>query len=136
MDDIRWIEIGIFKAGYEMIGGGKYVSSETVETRNMPEQLEAKRIRAADVQQLMRKVRSHENAEFTGEYPQQLTASIRIERAGAEPAVLETRSYKGFFRSPMNWGDIEARRRRLARSGVTDEQPRESRNASETSRMG
>lgn len=33
IDEIRRIDTEIFKAGYELIGGGTYVSPETVEAR-------------------------------------------------------------------------------------------------------
>ena len=127
-DQVRRIDVDIFKAGHEMIGGGRYVDPQTVETKEdadhslpylaaaalldgdlQPEQFEPDRIRASDIRELMPRIRSHAGLRCTREYPLWLPVRIRVSRFGAPPLRLEKRDYEGFYRRPIPWPRLLAK---------------------------
>jgi 2-methylcitrate dehydratase len=134
-DQVRSVEIEIFKPGYEMIGGGKYVNPRTVSTKEdadhslpylaavmlldgdvQPEQFEPARVTAPDVQDLMTRIHSSLNRRFTHEYPLWLRVAIKVDRFDAPPLAIEKCDYVGFFRRPMPWPALIAKFKRLGRN--------------------
>ncbi|HLH20206.1 MAG TPA: MmgE/PrpD family protein [Bryobacteraceae bacterium] len=132
-DQVRRMDVDIFKAGHEMIGGGGYVDPQTVETKEdadhslpylaaaalldgdvQPEQFEPGRIQARDIRELMPRIRSHVSLRCTREYPLWLPVRIRVSRFGAPPLRLEKRDYEGFYRRPIPWRRLLAKFHRVA----------------------
>ena len=67
------------------------------------------RITAADVQNLMQKIRVRENAEFTASYPQRTATRISIEQAGRGPCTYQVDHPRGHPSNPMSAAEISAK---------------------------
>jgi 2-methylcitrate dehydratase len=132
-EDITRVQVDIFKAGYDMIGGGKYVDPKAVSTKEDadhslqylaavalldgevgPQQLTPERIAKSDVQTLLRKVVSWLSLAYTREYPNSLNCSVRIETTDGRILHREQENYPGFFRDPMPVPMLVAKFNRLA----------------------
>jgi 2-methylcitrate dehydratase len=132
-EDITRVQVDIFKAGYDMIGGGKYLDPKTVSTKEdadhslqylaavalldgevWPEQFTPERIAREDVQTLLRKVVSWLSFAYTREYPNSLSCSVRIETTDGRILHREQENYPGFFRQPMPVPMLIAKYNRLA----------------------
>jgi 2-methylcitrate dehydratase len=138
-EEVSRIQVDIFKAGYDMIGGGKYLDPKSVASKEDadhslhyllavalidgdvgPEQFEASRIASEDVQRLLGKVVSWLNLGYTLDYPQSLKCRIRIEMMDGRILEIERESFEGFFRQPMPVGAVIEKFRRLAKISATD----------------
>ena len=138
-EDVSRIQVDIFKAGYDMIGGGKYLDPKSVASKEDadhslhyllavalidggvgPEQFEESRIGSEDVQGLLRKVVSWLNLGYTRDYPQNLKCRIRIEMTDGRILEMEKESFEGFFRQPMPVGAVIEKFRRLAKIPATE----------------
>ncbi|HVW07619.1 MAG TPA: MmgE/PrpD family protein, partial [Bryobacteraceae bacterium] len=138
--DVQRIDVEIFKAAYEMIGGGKYVNPRTVRTKEdadhslpylvavalidgqvQPEQFEESRIQREDVQELMRRVESRERHRFTAEYPMRLHERVTAHGCEGKPIQVEKREYEGFFARPMAWEAVMEKFRGLCGTALPEE---------------
>lgn len=139
-DEVQGIHVDIFKAGYDLIGGGKYLDPRTVATKEdadhslsyllavalidgevMPEQFTQSRIESDDVQSLLRKVVSWLSLEYTRVYPQSLKSKVRVGLKDGRILELEKDGYEGFFRCPMAVEALLKKFKRLARAGASDQ---------------
>lgn len=91
------------------------------------EQFELSRIRRADVQRLMTKVKARNNNRFTSDYPECLHLCVNARVKSGIPISVERTTYRGFFRTPMQWPELIDKFRRLGRdvasstlSGITE----------------
>lgn len=119
--DIKRVQVDIFKAGYDMIGGGKYVDPKSVTSKEdadhslpylvavalidgevSPQQFTQQRVESEDVQQLLSKVVAWLNLSYTRDYPNSLRTNVRIETHDGRILQREKESYPGFFRQPMS----------------------------------
>ncbi|MBV9266475.1 MAG: MmgE/PrpD family protein [Acidobacteriaceae bacterium] len=137
-EEVARVQVDIFKAGYDMIGGGKYLNPKTVSTKEdadhslhylvavalldgevWPEQFSAERIAREDVQNLLQKVVSWLNLGYTREYPNSLKCSVRIEMTDGRIFHREQETFPGFFRQPLSLQALVAKFNRLANSAVS-----------------
>ncbi len=135
---IQRVQVDMFKAGYDMIGGGKYVDPKAVSTKEDadhslpylvavalldgevgPAQFTEDRIQRDDAQQLLGKVVTWLNLAYTREYPNSLKCNVRIETADGRILQREKDSYSGFFRQPMTIQALLTKFNSLARLGAT-----------------
>lgn len=138
--DISRVQVDLFKAGYDMIGGGKYVDAKAVSTREDadhslpyllavalldgevgPAQFRQERIVSPDVQQLLGKVVTWLNLAYTREYPDSLKCNVRIETVDGRILQREKEVYSGFFRQPMTVQALLAKYNSVARLGTSAE---------------
>jgi 2-methylcitrate dehydratase len=134
------VEIDTFRAAYDLTGGGEWGERETVETKEQadhslpwlaavalidgqvgPEQFTPERIRSADVQQLMQKVRVRPANDLTRTYPSQMDCKVRILLSNNKKFEIEKKDYEGFFRRPMRWERVVEKFERLAAPYTTPE---------------
>ncbi len=121
--DVESVELDIFEVGYNAIGGGEDGDRTAgVDTREqadhslpymvavalldgcvMPEQYRDERIRAADVQKLLRSVTVRPNANFSRAFPDQMPCRVRIMLRGGRVLEHEAREYPGFPTQPATW---------------------------------
>lgn len=138
-NEVRGIQVDIFKAGYDMIGGGKYLDPKTVDSKEdadhslhyllavamidgevWPEQFTAGRIHSPDVQSLLQKTGSWLSLAYTREYPQSLKCKIRVGLKDGRIFEQEKDGYEGFFRYPMSIDRLLEKFRKLARISLPD----------------
>lgn len=136
---VHGIQVDIFKAGYDMIGGGKYVNAASVTTKEDadhslpylmavalidgevgPAQFEASRIQQQDVQTLLKSVMTWLSLAYTREYPQTLKCKVRVGMKDGSIFELEKADYLGFFRRPMPVEQVIDKFKRLSRPAATD----------------
>jgi 2-methylcitrate dehydratase len=117
---VNRIQVDLFKAGCDMIGGGKYVDAQTVATKEdadhslpylisvalidgevTPDQFTPERIASQDVQELLPRVVNWLSLAYTREYPNSLKCNVRVETIDGRVLQREKDSYPGFFRQPM-----------------------------------
>lgn len=122
---ITRIDIDIFKVAYEMIGGGSHVHPRSVCTKEDadhslhylaavalldgrvgPAQFQEGRIRARDVQDLLRKVHASTSFLATHAYPREMRCKIAIHLADGRHLEHAAKDYVGFYRRPMNGNDV------------------------------
>lgn len=137
-DSISRVQVDIFKAGYDMIGAGKYVDPKSVSSKEdadhslpyllavalidgevMPQQFTPERIAQDDVQQLLSRVVTWLNLGYTRDYPNAMKCNVRIETTDGRILQLEKDSYPGFFRQPMTIQALLAKYNSLARLGAS-----------------
>jgi len=74
------------------------------------EQYEAERIRADDVQRLLRTVEVEEDSEFTERFEAgEMPARIEITMTDGTTHVVEKNAFQGHPTQPMDWGQVEAK---------------------------
>jgi 2-methylcitrate dehydratase len=139
-ESITRIQVDIFKAGYDMIGGGKYLDPATVNAKEdadhslnylvavalidgevWPEQFTGERIARDDVRSLLGKVVTWLNLSYTRHYPNSLKCNVRIETSDGRILQREKESYPGFFHEAMPIQGLLAKFNRLARSSASPE---------------
>lgn len=132
---VHGIQVDIFKAGYDMIGGGKYVNPHLVSTKEdadhslpylmavalldgevTPAQFEPSRIQRPDVQTLQKSAMTWLSLAYTREYPQMLKCKVRVGMNDGSIFELEKADYLGFFRRPMPVEQVIEKFKRLSRS--------------------
>ena len=138
-EEVRGIQVDIFKDGYDTIGSGRHLGRHSVETKEdadhslhyllavalidgtvWPEQFETSRIRAKDVQSLLDKTGSWLSLAYTREYPQSLKCKIRLGLKDGRIFEHEKEGYEGFFRSPMPLERLLEKFKHLARFTASD----------------
>jgi 2-methylcitrate dehydratase len=139
-DQVRSVEVEIFEVAYSIIGGGEEGSKTEIQTKEEadhslpymiaaalldgelgPEQYDSQRIRAADVQRLLREVRVRPNAQFTARFPAEMPTRVVITlHSGKSYETLKT-DYEGFHTRPASWSMVSRKMRRLARNFAATE---------------
>jgi 2-methylcitrate dehydratase len=131
--EIERVEIEIFDVAFNIIGGGEEGDKRTVRNneeadhslpylvaialldgRVMPAQFLPERIRAADVQTLLRKVYVERSEEFSRHFPQELRCRLNVKLEGSGTISLEKRDYEGFTTSPASWESVVRKFRMLS----------------------
>ncbi len=125
-EDVEDVEIGIYERAYFIMGEGKagarehvlnketadhslpYVLSVAIiDEQVLPAQYAEERIRADDVQELLRKVRTTNSDEMTARYPAQSPVRIAVTLKGGDVHRLEKPAWEGHFSTPMGWGVVK-----------------------------
>lgn len=138
-EDVQGVHVDMFKAGYDMIGGGKYLDPRTVSTKEdadhslnyllavalidgdvTPDQFTPARIQAPDVQALLQRVVCWLSLAYTRDYPQSLKCKIRIGMKDGQIFEIEKDAYEGFFRHPMPLEALIKKFRRLAAKAASE----------------
>ena len=84
-----------------------------------PQQYEPARIRAADVQMLLRKVTVTANAALSAQFPQLLPARIEVEMEDGTIFRAERDDYHGFHTKPFDWTTARAKFDRVSNAFTT-----------------
>lgn len=122
--DIATVELDVFDVAYNIIGGGEEGDKQVVLTKEaadhslpyliavallddtvMPQQYEPDRIRRADVQQLLRRVKVRPNQEYSKRFPEEMPSRVTVTLRDGRHFSLERHDYLGFRTSPMSWED-------------------------------
>jgi 2-methylcitrate dehydratase len=126
LGDIERIEVEVFKQAYDITGAGeeagnKYdvrskeqadhslpylVAVALLDGEVTPRQFSAERIQRQDVQQLLHKVRTLRDDEFTKRYPQETPCRVVVELKDDRSLACETTDWYGFFKRPMSWDQV------------------------------
>jgi 2-methylcitrate dehydratase len=120
--DVEAVEIEIFDVAFHIIGGGEEGEKRTVRTKEeadhslpyliavalldgdvMPAQFSLDRIRGADVQDLLRRVRVSPSKEFSALFPREMHCRLSVRLKDDRNASIEKRDYEGFFTRPATW---------------------------------
>ncbi len=131
--DVEDVEIGIYERAYFIMGEGKAGARENVlnkETADhslpyvlaaaiideqvLPAQYEEARIRADDVQALLKKVRTTNSDEMTARYPAHSPVRITITLRGGEKLTLDKPAWEGHFSTPMGRATVSEKFEALA----------------------
>jgi 2-methylcitrate dehydratase len=121
-NQIERIELDTFDVAYDLLGryaeGSDYqVRSKWEAYRSLPyllavalldgevspSQLKQERILREDVQSLMKKVVVRPNREFSGRFPKEMPARVRIVLQDGQTLTRERRDYEGFTTRPLRW---------------------------------
>ena len=78
-------------------------------------------VRAADVQQLMQKVRIQPSNDCTRAYPNEMRCRIKVFTDKVKKFEIEKKDYEGFFKRPMRWDRVIEKFERLAAPNTTPE---------------
>jgi 2-methylcitrate dehydratase len=139
LDDIDRIEVEVFKQAYDITGAGeeagnKYdvhskeqadhslpylVAVALLDGEVTPRQFAAERIERQDVQQLLHKVRTLRDDEFTKRYPQETPCRVVVELKNERSIARETADWLGFFKRPMSWDEVRQKFDALAAANTT-----------------
>jgi 2-methylcitrate dehydratase len=138
-EEVRGVQVDIFKDGYDTIGGGRHSEPQAINTKEdadhslhyllaialidgevWPEQFTPSRIRSADVQSLLQRTSSWLSLAYTRDYPQSLKCKIRVGLHDGRIFEHEKDGYEGFFRYPMAVETLLGKYKRLARISVSD----------------
>ncbi len=124
-EDVEDVEIGIYERAYFIMGGGKAGAREHVRNKEtadhslpyvlaaaiideqvLPAQYEEERIRAEDVQVLLKRVRTTNSDEMTARYPAQSPVRIAITLKDGAVHEMDKPAWEGHFSSPMRWETV------------------------------
>jgi 2-methylcitrate dehydratase len=120
--EVDQVDIEIFDVAFHIIGGGDEGDKRIVRTKEeadhslpyliavalldgcvMPAQFLPDRIRRADVQELLRKVRVKPSDEFSRYFPQELPCRLSLRLRDGRTESIEKRDYEGFTTNPASW---------------------------------
>lgn len=129
---VERMEVDTFDVGYHIIGGGEEGDKTIVRTKEeadhsfhymmavalldgqvMPEQYRPERIRADDVQDLLRRVSVREDAEFSRRFPNEMPVRVRLHLTDGRTLTAERGDYEGFHTNPMRWETVVDKFNRL-----------------------
>jgi 2-methylcitrate dehydratase len=132
-EEIEHIDIAIFDAAYNIIGGGEEGNKHEVRTKEeadhslpymaaaalldgdvTPAQYTPERIRRQDIQDLLRKVTIHPDESFSKRFPAEMPCRIQISLQDGRTLSIEKRDYEGFYTRPLSWEQAAAKFHRLA----------------------
>jgi 2-methylcitrate dehydratase len=121
LDDVERVEVEVFKQAYDITGAGEEAGNKyDVRTKEQadhslpylvavglldgevtPRQFSADRIARSDVQQLLHKVRTLRDDEFTKQYPDATPVRVVAEMKDGRSFVCEKNDWLGFFKRRM-----------------------------------
>ena len=120
--DVEQVDIEIFDVAFHIIGGGEEGEKRTIRNKEeadhslpyliavalldgdvMPAQFLPDRIRRADVQELLRKVRVTPSDDFSRRFPKELPCRLSLQLKNGRTISVEKRDYEGFTSNPVSW---------------------------------
>jgi 2-methylcitrate dehydratase len=132
---VEAVEVEIFDVAFKIIGGGEEGDKQVVQTKEeadhslpyllavalldgevMPEQFRPERIRAADVQGLLRRVHVRPSEAYSRRFPQEMPCRVTLRLRDGRTLGVEKRDYEGFLTRPMGWQGVERKFERLSGS--------------------
>ncbi|HEV7447053.1 MAG TPA: MmgE/PrpD family protein [Steroidobacteraceae bacterium] len=134
--EIERIEVEVFKQAYDITGAGEEAGNKyDVRTKEQadhslpylvavalldgevtPRQFVSDRILKTDVQQLLHKVRTLRDDQFTKRYPQETPCRVVVELKQERALACEATDWLGFFNRPMSWSQVREKFDSLAMS--------------------
>ncbi|MBI5587027.1 MAG: MmgE/PrpD family protein [Deltaproteobacteria bacterium] len=130
--DVDSVEIDIFQAAYDIIGGGVEGDKTRVRTKEeadhslkflvavalldgkvMPEEYAPERIIRDDVQRLLKKVIVRPSEKLTRLFPERHACGLTVRLKDGRTLTREKTGYEGFRTSPMGWERVEEKFIRL-----------------------
>ncbi len=127
-EDVERIEIDTFNVAYNIIGGGEEGDKTLVENKEqadhslhymvavaildgnvMPEQYEDERIKADDVQTLLRKLVARPIDSYYARFPDEMVNNIRIHLKDGRKLTKDKTDYEGFHSNPMRWETVQTK---------------------------
>ncbi len=130
--DVHGIQVDIFKAGFDLLGGGKQQNSRAIANKEdadrslpylmavamidgevSPKQFEPRRVGSEDVQRLLPQVSTWLSLAYTRDYPDSMRCKVRVGLKDGRIFELEKADYQGFFRRPMAVEDLLAKYKQL-----------------------
>lgn len=140
-EEVAGVDVTVFLTAYHIVGGGKYGDRKRVATKEQadhslpyllavalldgavqPQQLQPSRIREADVQALLQKVRVHTSFpaksprklvekldSYTRPYPDKMRVKVRITLKDGKVLTRKKEDYKGFHTRPLSWEEVETK---------------------------
>lgn len=134
LDDVERVGVEVFKQAYDITGAGEEAGNRyDVRTKEQadhslpylvavalldgevtPRQFSEERIRRSDVQQLLHKVRTLRDDEFTRQYPEATPVRVVAEMTDARSLVCGKNDWLGFFKRPMPADRVRAKFNALA----------------------
>jgi 2-methylcitrate dehydratase len=141
LSEIDRIEVEVFKQAYDITGAGeeagnKYdvrskeqadhslpylVAVALLDGEVTPHQFSRERIESNDVQQLLHKVRTLRDDEFTRRYPKDTPVRVVIEMRDGRSLACEVNDWIGFYRRPMPEQEVRYKFDALTSSNMTAE---------------
>ncbi|HKK28643.1 MAG TPA: MmgE/PrpD family protein [Gemmatimonadota bacterium] len=132
--DIERVDLEVFDVAFDIIGGGEEGGKkEGIRTKEQadhslpyivavalldggvyPEQYRPERIRADDVQDLLRRVEVHRSEEYSRRFPEEHACRVTITTRGGDEYETEKTAYEGFHSMPMSWETVERKFARLS----------------------
>jgi 2-methylcitrate dehydratase len=131
--EVEAIELETFDVAHDIIGGGAEGDKTRARTKEeadhslpyilavawldgdvLPAQYDEERIAAADVQQLLQRVRVRPADELSARFPEEMPARVTVRLRGGETLEAETADYEGFHTRPMSWSAAVDKFERLA----------------------
>jgi 2-methylcitrate dehydratase len=135
---VRTVRLKTFEVAYKIIGGGEEGDKRIVHTKEeadhslpymlaaalidgevQPEQYAPERIVAADVQELLRKVRISPEPALTAMFPQRVPAALEVEMEDGKLFRAQRDDYQGFHTDPFDWTAARAKFDRVTRAFTT-----------------
>jgi 2-methylcitrate dehydratase len=123
--DIERVIIEIFDVAFHIIGGGEEGEKITIRTKEeadhslpymvavalldghvMPEQYRPERIRAQDVQTLLRKVEVRPLQTYSRRFPEEMPCRLTVVLTDGQRLTKEKRDYEGFHTRPLRWETV------------------------------
>jgi 2-methylcitrate dehydratase len=136
---VESIENDVFQIAFDFMGGGSFGPKTEVHTKEdadhslpyllsvalldgdvQPAQLVPRRIDAADVQDLLRKVTVKPDDAFTARYPGEVPSRVTVRLKDGKSLSHEVKNYPGFSSWPFTWDEIGAKFDKLV-AGRVDE---------------
>jgi len=131
--EVDSVEIEIFQAAYDIIGGGEEGDKTRVGTKEeadhslkylvavaildgkvMPEEYAPERIVRNDVQRLMKRVSVSPSERMTRLFPERHACAVTVKLKDGRVLTKEKTEYEGFFTSPMDRATVEEKFKRLS----------------------
>jgi 2-methylcitrate dehydratase len=126
---VERVEVEVFKQAYDITGSGEEAGDKyDVRTKEQadhslpylvavalldgevtPHQFAPERISAADVQGLLKKVRTLRDDNYTHRYPEETPCRVVIELGGGHELVQEQTDWAGFFKRPLDWAAVRSK---------------------------
>jgi 2-methylcitrate dehydratase len=123
--EVERIDIEVFDVAYKIIGGGEEGDKSIIRTKEAadhslpyliavalldgavtPAQYSPDRIRRADVQAMLCKIRIQPSEEFSGRFPEEMPCRLIVYLDGGRKLVKEKHDYEGFVSRPMRWETV------------------------------
>jgi 2-methylcitrate dehydratase len=136
--EVEQADIEIFDVAFHIIGGGEEGDKRTVRTKEeadhslpyliaaalldgnvMPAQFLPDRIRGADVQELLRRIRIRPSDEFSRRFPREVPCRLSLRLRDGRTISVEKRDYEGFTTNPASWETVLRKFQALAEPHTT-----------------
>jgi 2-methylcitrate dehydratase len=123
--DVASVTLEVFQGAFDIAGGGHYGSKVRPSTKEQadynlkylvavalldgrvgPEQLETRRVRTHDVQELLARVDVHAAADLTEAYPERTQARVHITLNDGRELHREQSDFEGSPTRPMSWDRV------------------------------